>query len=747
MIANSLTAEPFYWVGGSGEWDDVGHWATTSGGNTFYGVLPSANDDVFIDANSFDGPDQGIDLRDLNAQCRSLTVTTDRPGAYLRSTGGSRTNGQLEIYGSVTLSGSIEMEYTPNLIFRGSADNTLAFGGRPLYADLVFSGAAGGTWLIESPINTTRRFIAMTGEISFAPGLTLQCEIIETNRTALMDFTGLRRLVTQSIEMDLEAINATQLANCSVVFTPGRRPEFIVTGLSDLSIQSLTFRPNDAALELKGGFGRGADFPLLSADSIIFLGDTEVEPDLRVGYLYLAPGTSHDWTDVDGITVTDELVASGDCAGRIELRGGASTTVTAAASVGIEVSAAIIDNVRATGGANFVASASIGNGDTNGWDFTGTVASARYWVGGTGDWTDDTHWAYTSGGTPGACPPSAFDDAYFDGNSFTANGQRVSLPVGRHAARTMDWRGIDREVTLEQAEDAELELHGSMYLSPRMTWENDGRLPLTFAGGGAGKEILSVGRTEALRLQFSGPGSEWTLLDDLVTGATMGFNDGTLNTGGNDLRATAFDMLNKNFILLGSGSTFFVSASTRGGRWRLKPGRTSYYDLSGARLINENTDTPFEFGMVNNNGRPNEIELVRSLGPLLVEDFTETEDIDAGTIDLRQGATLEMNGRVGELILAGGYSYNFENGSGDELAIGTLTSNSSCLEQTTIQAENGITFSSTATQAVEWVQLRNVSATGPGWTATSSIDLGGNPGWSFQRHARLAHPVLGRWRW
>lgn len=42
---------------------------------------------------------------------------------------------------------------------------------------------------------------------------------------------------------------------------------------------------------------------------------------------------------------------------------------------------------------------------------------ARYWVGGTGNTNDITHWAATSGGAGSAGVPTAADDVYFDANS------------------------------------------------------------------------------------------------------------------------------------------------------------------------------------------------------------------------------------------------------------------------------------------------------------------------------------------
>ena len=54
MAFSTASATNYYWVGGSGSWSDYSnHWATSSGGNVYHVQIPTPNDDVFIDANSF----------------------------------------------------------------------------------------------------------------------------------------------------------------------------------------------------------------------------------------------------------------------------------------------------------------------------------------------------------------------------------------------------------------------------------------------------------------------------------------------------------------------------------------------------------------------------------------------------------------------------------------------------------------------------------------------------------------------
>ena len=49
-------------------------------------------------------------------------------------------------------------------------------------------------------------------------------------------------------------------------------------------------------------------------------------------------------------------------------------------------------------------------------------AQSRYWVGGTGSWSDSQHWSYTSGGPGGASVPSSSNNVFIDKYSFTTPG-------------------------------------------------------------------------------------------------------------------------------------------------------------------------------------------------------------------------------------------------------------------------------------------------------------------------------------
>src|SRR5690606_28720975 len=110
------------------------------------------------------------------------------------------------------------------------------------------------------------------------------------------------------------------------------------------------------------------------------------------------------------------------CSGLGEIRSheGISTLVFGA-DAEVDVANVYLENIVATGGGGTltlpIAVTGADAGGNTGWDITTSDGGARYWVGGSGDWNDASHWSTTSGGPGGACVPTVANDVYFDENS------------------------------------------------------------------------------------------------------------------------------------------------------------------------------------------------------------------------------------------------------------------------------------------------------------------------------------------
>jgi len=83
FVSTSLCAADYFWVGGSGNWSDISNWATTSGGATTHAQAPTSNDDVFFDANSFNGAMDVLLFNEGTLRTSGRAVTT----GFFRSDG------------------------------------------------------------------------------------------------------------------------------------------------------------------------------------------------------------------------------------------------------------------------------------------------------------------------------------------------------------------------------------------------------------------------------------------------------------------------------------------------------------------------------------------------------------------------------------------------------------------------------------------------------------------------------------
>ncbi|WP_241283132.1 hypothetical protein, partial [Chryseobacterium timonianum] len=119
------------------------------------------------------------------------------------------------------------------------------------------------------------------------------------------------------------------------------------------------------------------------------------------------------------------------CGGWSTISSGTSDTqanIVAAAGVTIDVRGAIMKDLNSSGGASFVANNSVNNGNNTGWTFPPYTGQNLYWVGGSGNWNDKSHWSQTTGGTGGYCVPGPGDNTFFDGGSgFTASSKKVTV--------------------------------------------------------------------------------------------------------------------------------------------------------------------------------------------------------------------------------------------------------------------------------------------------------------------------------
>ena len=247
-----------------------------------------------------------------------------------------------------------------------------------------------------------------------------------------------------------------------------------------------------------------------------------------------------------------------------------------------------LQDLAATGGATFTAVDSIDFGNVTGWNVTSPPSGTRYWIGGTGNWSDPNNWASSSGGTPlpGECnTPTQFDSVVFDANSFTGPFQTVTLDVSASVV-DMTWDGVTG--TPRFSGFFALTLYGSLTLDPNMTWSysQDVLFEAIDTGHTVDTAGISMSRGLIFRGQHAGTG-EWTLLSDF-TGSQIRLESGSFVSGGFDLDVGGFySWYDHTRSIDFTGSTEARLSS----RWEVKGTNLTSFEMGTMDVIFDTTGT------------------------------------------------------------------------------------------------------------------------------------------------------------
>jgi len=135
-------------------------------------------------------------------------------------------------------------------------------------------------------------------------------------------------------------------------------------------------------------------------------------------------------------------------------------------------------------------------------------STAYYWVGGSGDWSDTTHWALMSGGTSAGVVPTVDDRVFFDENSFKAPADSVSFTQNAECA-SITWFA-DENVTFLFGGNT-LSIGGSFIVtSSKLTSVGSGKMIFTGYKSDQNKIALMGNMFSDVDFEFKGA-SSWTM--------------------------------------------------------------------------------------------------------------------------------------------------------------------------------------------------------------------------------------------
>ncbi|MBT8449895.1 MAG: hypothetical protein KJO69_09405, partial [Gammaproteobacteria bacterium] len=142
---NIKPSTDYYWVGGTGNWNDPTQWSLTSGGSslTASDCVPNARINVHFDANSFNAASQTVTL-DSTANCLAMDWT----GATNSPTIGG--NNILNVYGDLTFISAMDWTSTKDLWFRGQGQRNIDLNGLILGSGNIYFDVSDTSNLVDS---------------------------------------------------------------------------------------------------------------------------------------------------------------------------------------------------------------------------------------------------------------------------------------------------------------------------------------------------------------------------------------------------------------------------------------------------------------------------------------------------------------------------------------------------------------------------------------------------------------------
>lgn len=680
-IMNIASAANYYWVNGTGNWSEFGtHWATTSGGALFHLQAPTANDDVFFDANSFSGPLQVVTIDIFNAECRNMDWTGATNNPTLAGANSITINGSLTFIPgmSCTMTGNLQL-YTDN------PATTLNFGGIDLpMMQIFFQFGSIGTWTLQSDINMT----SINAMIMFNNGnLNTNGYTINTKNINIMGGTqGSWTLGSSTI-------------NCSGFMLMAMPPNFALNaGTSTINIVN------------GSGFfmGSGYTFYNINFDGLSSGNSQSINGNITFNILSFN-NISTIRLPSDATTTVNDIQFNGSCSNIVLV---SSNTSGSTANI-FKTNGAVnedyisVQDITVLGGGAFVSNNSIDLGNVHNWTINAPAGNTYYWVGGTGNWNDPTHWSLSSGGPQaGACAPTTSDDVIFDVNSFSAPGQMVSVD-GNAFCHDMTWTGVSNNPDFDafNAWGDNIYIGGDFILDANMTLSFNGTY--NFVTSDPAQFIATQNKILAGPVYFSGSGG-WGLVQGLQC-TSVTFNQGSLNTN------------NQNII---TGSFYSNTNLTR----NINLG-ASNVQLTSAWQIQDNTNLTLNAATAN-------------IG------FTGNATFQGGfqnylNVGFGANANIYHSNTFGNLAFNAGTSVSFEAGSIQTITIGInatgtcgsyidLTSMTEGTQAKIVKAIGAVN--------VSYCRLKDMNASGgAAFTAANSTDMGNNTGWTITSPATTTY--------
>ena len=719
FTSTSLQAADYYWVGGSGDWSDINHWATSSGGTTKHIQTPTSNDNVIFDANSMSAA-ASINLNSQTILCRDFNV--ENISKALVFTGICQV---WRIYGGIKLSPS----FIPNaakLYFEAlNGTHYIKTNSKKILVDIYFKGTA--IWTLLDSLECFDIYLESGSLNSNSFGLDIRDFKSNSTYSRTMNITNsFLRVASWRVVGSGYSVNATN----SNIFFKSFNKSFQHSNTGNLNYYNLTF--------LNAGYLHSLSMST-TFHRVVFKDDGGITGDNTFDSLVFVKGGTYTIGANKTQTIIQDFIANGSCKAPITISSSNGFALFSKSSGSIICNYLTLLHIHAGGGASFYANAGVDLGDNIGWIMQLPISRNMYWVGGDGVWADTTHWSLTSGGIGGECIPTIVDNVVFDNNSFpnaldTTNEMKLKKVGLCHDFR---WENSLKGKIIHSDT---LTISGSCFLGKHLNLKKSGEIKFVSKDLG---ETIQTNNIELhnQEIRFTGTGS-WQLLDSLKNGIGNIYHfNGHLKTIDQYVHTKGFYSSDKKYKELSFGSSVIDVVY----RFYLKQDSLIVHpNTSHIRMLGDSSE--FETIGINPAGLYNlTFVLVDSRG-MLINNGTQFNKIS-----FFQNMNIEGSAISDTLFFDKGHDYIFYNRR--DSIVKKLIANANCLEPISMRESLSLDnfyfkMGTTASVDVSYVNMRGCHIIGQGpFLAQNCGDLGMNINWTFSYNSVNHYWVGGQGNW
>ncbi|MFA9370503.1 MAG: T9SS type B sorting domain-containing protein [Labilibaculum antarcticum] len=705
LLYLSAEAKDFYWISGSGNFNDIQHWSDQPGGKINPGaLLPDKDDNVYFDEFSF--PDAGAEVvitsvaRCLNMHWGNVqntpTLKTDNNIAHY-----------LVIYGGVKFNTQMIIDLDRPLYFRANTlGNVIDFGGNVFNGDFFLENNGG--WRITSDMNLFDNTVYFNqGSLSIEANLTcgslvsenpVSRELYLNSATINLDGSG----TVLSIQTD----NLNLYPGDSKIIVSATNSTIEITGTKRVDFYDVLFTGNNGVIESSN--------ILTSFHDVNFDLDGSLQGENDFNDLTLTAGQTYSINNgtqnINGI-----FTALGECYAYINLIGDAAGGNISATAVNLNHLK--VQNINASGDAiPFVANNSYnlgGNNNVN-WTFNAPPSDDYIWLGTAGDGKWGTPGNWNSG-----CVPSR------NNNAIIGAGYTVEIDVPAECKSL----SIDDAAILQGSNN--LGIFGSLSAG-NCTWVFDGE---TQFDGDNTTNTIAINSVFIGPVSFIGDG-EWTVDTDITVANNLELFKGKLHVNGNRLTVGQFiststynrelDLTNSNMDINDGVSKAWNIA---GSNFALTSSNSEIKLLSDGAEFYNNTSDYLTYGSVVFNYPDGQVFLTN-------EGFEPTFE----SLEFKGNAKLFGSHQFDQVIFTQGKSYLFSAGSTQKISVADgLIAHGTCSEYISFKGDGGIAFFDCDVSSSDLIRLRIEDVNVKGGYITSgnlleakeSIGISGYDGWFF----------------